>query len=123
MPMPLLSTLANPWPENSFGALSNGSSDRELIERIARADREAMRLLFRRFKTPVYRFACRLTADEAAAEEIVSEVFLDVWRTAAAFEGRSGVSTWLLAITRNKAMARMRRRPTEALDDAAAEAI
>jgi RNA polymerase sigma-70 factor (ECF subfamily) len=82
-----------------------------------------MRLLFRRFKTPVYRFAHRLVADEAAAKEIVSDVFLDVWRTAGAFEGRSAVSTWLLAITRNKAIALMRRRPAETLDDDAAETI
>jgi RNA polymerase sigma-70 factor, ECF subfamily len=121
--MLLRSTLANSWSESSSRGLATSVSDHELIQLIARADREAMRLLFRRFKTPVYRFALRLIADEAAAEDIVSEVFLNVWRTAGTFEGRSAVSTWLLAMTRNKAIALMRRRPTETLDDDAAETI
>ena len=125
MHMALLPTLANHCRhcESSSRDLTKRSSDQELIERIAHADRDAMRLLFRRFKTPVYRFALRLVAEEDTAEDIVSEVFLDVWRTAGAFEGRSTVSTWLLGITRHKAIARMRRRSPEPLDDDAAETI
>jgi RNA polymerase sigma-70 factor, ECF subfamily len=117
----LLATLANSRSERSCRGRTHSSSDHDLIHRIARADREAMRLLFQRFKTPVYRFALRLIADETAAEDIVSDVFLNVWRTAGAFEGRSTVSTWLLAMTRNKAIALMRRRPIEILDDDTAE--
>src|SRR5262249_32103784 len=86
-------------------------------------DRKAMQLLFGRFKTPVYRFARRLVADHGAAEDIVSEVFLDVWRKAGTFKGQSSVSTWLLAITRNKAIALSRRRHVEPLDDESVERI
>jgi RNA polymerase sigma-70 factor (ECF subfamily) len=50
-------------------------------------------------------------------------VFLDVWRQAGRFEGRSAVSTWLLAIARFKALSALRRRPDEALDEEAAHAI
>jgi RNA polymerase sigma-70 factor (ECF subfamily) len=82
-----------------------------------------MRLLFGRHSVTVYRFALRIVANEAAAEDVVSEVFADVWRKAAAFEGRSKVSTWLLAITRHKALEIARRRTPEALDDDAYDAV
>jgi hypothetical protein len=54
---------------------------------------------------------------------VISEVFLDVWRQAGRFEGRSTVSTWLLAIARFKAISALRRRPDEELDEEAAAAI
>jgi RNA polymerase sigma-70 factor (ECF subfamily) len=50
-------------------------------------------------------------------------VFLDVWRQANRFEGRSAVSTWMLAIARFKALSAMRRRKEDELDDEAANAI
>ncbi len=53
------------------------------------------------------------------AEDLVSEVFLDAWRQAGRFEQRSQVSTWLLAIARNKAISAMRRRHDEELDEGA----
>jgi RNA polymerase sigma-70 factor (ECF subfamily) len=64
----------------------------------------------------------RLIGGEAAAEDLTSEVFLDVWRQAHRFEARSSVSTWLLAIARYKALAELRRRPTLDCDEAAAQA-
>jgi RNA polymerase sigma-70 factor (ECF subfamily) len=51
------------------------------------------------------------------AEDLLSEVFLDVWRQAASFEARSSVSTWLLAIARYKALSARRRRPDAELDE------
>jgi RNA polymerase sigma-70 factor (ECF subfamily) len=71
----------------------------------------------------VYRFVLRLVRDESTAEDLISEVFLDVWRQAGRFEGRSAVSTWLLAIARFKALSALRKRPDEELDDDAAAAI
>jgi RNA polymerase sigma-70 factor (ECF subfamily) len=57
------------------------------------------------------------------AEDLVSEVFIDVWRGARGFKARSQVSTWLLAIARNKALSAMRARLDEQLDDEMATAI
>ena len=57
------------------------------------------------------------------AEDLISEVFLDVWRQAGRFEGRSAVSTWMLAIARFKALSALRRRPDEELDEETAGAI
>ena len=65
----------------------------------------------------------RLVGNSATAEDIVSEVFFDLWRQAASFEGRARLSTWLLAIARNKALSAMRRRVDQPLDDAVADAI
>jgi len=115
------------------GALSNcranattatkGTLDEQLIARIASGNRLAMRVLFARFNERVYRFALRLTGDEGFAEDVVSEVFFEVWRKAGTFEGRSQVSTWLLGITRNKALDARKARPTDGWDEEAAEAV
>lgn len=99
------------------------TSDEVLIGRIATGDRLAMQVLFARHHVRVYRFVLRLVRDESVAEDLISEVFLDVWRQAGRFEGRSQVSTWLLAIARFKALSALRRRPDEELDDETAEAI
>src|SRR5829696_8637856 len=100
-----------------------GTSDEILIGRIASGDRLAMQVLFARHHVRVYRFVLRLVRDESRAEDLISEVFLDVWRQAGRFEGRSAVSTWLLAIARFKALSTLRRRTDVGLDDETAEAI
>jgi RNA polymerase sigma-70 factor (ECF subfamily) len=93
------------------------SSDEMLIRRIAEGDQLAMRTLFGRHRVPLYRWLLRLVGDEALAEDLLSELFLDVWRQAASFEARSSVSTWLLAIARYKALSARRRRTDAELDD------
>jgi RNA polymerase sigma-70 factor (ECF subfamily) len=98
-------------------------SDEALIERIAAGDRGAMRILFARHRLAVYRWLVRLLKDEALAEDLLNEVFLDVWRQAAAFEARASLSTWLLAIARHKALTVRRRRTEAQLDDDVASAI
>ena len=82
-----------------------------------------MQVLFARHHVKVYRFVLRLMHDEMAAEDVISEVFLDVWRQANRFEGRSAVSTWLIAIARFKALSMLRRKREDGLDEEAAEAI
>jgi RNA polymerase sigma-70 factor (ECF subfamily) len=99
------------------------ASDEILIGRIAQGDRLAMQILFARHQVRVYRFVLRLVGNATAAEDLISEVFLDVWRHADRFEGRSAVSTWLLAIARFKALSSLRRKPDEELDEEAAGAI
>jgi RNA polymerase sigma-70 factor (ECF subfamily) len=80
-------------------------------------------MLFVRHNVRLYRFLLGFMKDESIAEELANEVFLDVWRKAARYEGRSQVSTWLLAIARHKAFSALRRRPIEQLDEGAAERI
>ena len=99
------------------------TSDEVLISRIAGGDRLAMQVLYARHHVRVYRFVLRLVRNEATAEDLISEVFLDVWRQAEGFESKSQVSTWLLAIARYKALSALRRRTDEHLDDHMAETI
>jgi RNA polymerase sigma-70 factor (ECF subfamily) len=99
------------------------TADDVLIGRIASGDRLALQVLFARHHVRVYRFVLRLVRNEATAEDLISEVFLDVWRQAGKFEGRSAVSTWLLSIARFKALSVLRRRPEQELDEETADAI
>jgi RNA polymerase sigma-70 factor (ECF subfamily) len=99
------------------------SSDEMLIRRIAEGDQLAMRALFGRHRVPLYRWLLRLVGDESSAEDLLSDVFLDVWRQAAAFEARSSVSTWLLAIARYKALSSRRRRTDAELDEKIASRV
>ncbi len=99
------------------------TSDEVLIGRIANGDLLAMQVLFARHHVRVYRFVLRIVRNEATAEDLISEVFLDVWRQAEKFEGRSTVSTWMLSIARFKALSALRRRCEEQLDDETAGAI
>jgi RNA polymerase sigma-70 factor (ECF subfamily) len=99
------------------------TSDEVLIARIAGGDRLAMQVLFARHHVRVYRFVLRLVRNKATAEDLISDVFLDVWRQAGKFEGRSAVSTWMLSIARFKALSALRRRPEQELDDETAEQI
>jgi RNA polymerase sigma factor (sigma-70 family) len=92
------------------------TSDETLIGRIAGGDQLAMRTLFARHRVALYRWLLRLVRDEALAEDLLSDVFLDVWRQAASFRGRASVSTWLLAIARHKALSARRRRNDAELD-------
>jgi RNA polymerase sigma-70 factor (ECF subfamily) len=75
-----------------------------------------MQMLFARYHVRIYRFALRVVRDETMAEDLISDVFLDVWRQAARFEARATVSTWLLAITKYKALSVLRRRSEDQLD-------
>jgi len=99
------------------------TSDARLLALIAKGDKDAMRVLFARHNVRVFRFLLRMLNNEDAAQDLLNEVFIDVWRGAAKFEARSQVTTWILGIARFKALSALRRRPFEALDDAVAESI
>jgi RNA polymerase sigma-70 factor (ECF subfamily) len=99
------------------------TSDEVLIGRIAKGDRLAMEEFYGRYRVPVYRFVLRMVRNPTTAEDLNSDVFLDVWRQAGTFEGRSAVSTWLFSIARFKALNALQRRPMEELDDEKAGAI
>jgi RNA polymerase sigma-70 factor, ECF subfamily len=98
-------------------------TDRALVDRVAKGDRAAVRLLFMRHHARVYRFVARQTGSEMMADDIANEVFLELWRQAPSFEGRSEVSTWLLGIARFKALSLLRKKKEDWIDDEAAAAV
>jgi RNA polymerase sigma-70 factor (ECF subfamily) len=95
----------------------DAASDEALIKRIASGDQLAMRTLYARHRIPLYRWLLRIVRDETVAEDLLSDLFLDVWRQACSFEGRASVSTWLLAIARYKALSARRARVDAELDE------
>ena len=102
---------------------AQATSDDMLLESIADGNRTAMHILYCRHNVRVYRFILRIVRDATPAEDLVSQVFLDVWRTAGQFQGRSQVSTWLLSIARFKALTAMRQRRFEDIDQDAVRQI
>jgi RNA polymerase sigma-70 factor (ECF subfamily) len=126
MEVPMYVDFTQPAPTGVIPAGSappQATSDEALMARIAVGDRDAMRALYLRHHVRVNRFVMRLVRNQAVAEDIISEVFLDVWRQGGSFEGRSAVSTWLLAIARFKALSILRRKREEELDDEGATAV
>ena len=97
-------------------APASGSSDEMLVERIAAGDKLAMQTLFARHRTNIYRWLLRFVGNETVAEDLLSDVFFDVWQQAGRFEGRAAVTTWLLSIARFKALSARRRRTDAELD-------
>ena len=115
----MLTLTGKPFVTSRTGEVGSGQarSDEALIGAIAAGDRRAMQAHYARHNVRIYRFVLRLTNDSSLAEDIVSEVFIDVWRGAQGFKAKSQVSTWMLAIARNKALSALRRRSDERLDE------
>ena len=87
-----------------------GELDR-LIESTARGDRAAFANLYQRTSAKLYGIAVRLLGSEAEAQEVVQEVYLNLWRKAGRFErGRASAIAWLAVMTRNRAIDRLRGR-------------
>ncbi len=104
-----------PWPKR------RDHSDEALIEKVAAGNRLAMQVLFARHHVRVYRFVLRIVGNDAIAEDVTSEAFLSVWRQAHRFEARSAVTTWILAIARYKALAELRHRTEESVNEESAD--
>jgi RNA polymerase sigma-70 factor (ECF subfamily) len=119
----MLSVITQPGRVSAPASAAAAASDEILISRIARGEALAMRALFARHQTRVYRWLLRFVRDPAMAEDLLNEVFLDVWRQAGSFAGKSSVATWLLAIARFKAISASRKRVDAQLDEAVAETI
>ena len=93
-----------------------GVSDEMLLKGVAEGDKASMHIMFARHRTKVFRFIQRIVRNAAIAEDLVSQVFLDVWRSANRFENRARVTTWLFSIARLKALYSLRERKHEEID-------
>ncbi len=104
-------------PDANTGA-ARASPDAVLVRRVAREDRAALALLYERYGGLVYSLAMQMTSDANLAEEILQDSFVRLWKHAGRFDaGKASVRTWLLRITRNLCLDRLRalkRRPAPA---------
>jgi RNA polymerase sigma-70 factor (ECF subfamily) len=91
---------------------SNGTVDQETvwIRKIASGDRAAFEALFHAYKRRLLGYLYRMTGDATRAEELVSDVLVEVWKSAGRFQERSSVSTWIFGIAHHKAVDELRRR-------------
>lgn len=97
--------------------------DKVLIKSIIDGDNDAFAMLYRRHHDYVLRVVMRHVNNIAVAEEVANDVFIEVWRTAKQFAGKSQVTTWLMGIARHRAISALRRRSEAPLDDRAAAAL
>jgi RNA polymerase sigma-70 factor (ECF subfamily) len=89
--------------------MSESYDEKALIARIQAGDKAACAECIEVHSPAVYRLALRLTENEAEAEDVMQETFLNAFKAIDSFEGRSSLSTWLYRITHNTAMMRLRR--------------
>lgn len=104
------------------------ASDEAVLAAIARDDQRAIAVLYDRYGGLAYALAYRVLEDRGAAEDVVQDVYLCVWRRAGDFRpDRGSVRTWLLASVRHRAIDRLRGTPgrarREVLLDEAAQAL
>jgi RNA polymerase sigma-70 factor, ECF subfamily len=98
-----------------FDAASKGVAiDATLVSAIRSGDEQAMAQLYERYSSIVYSVALRVLGDTAAAEDILQEVFMQLWRSPDAFDAsRGSLPGWLAVITRNRAIDSLRKRRPE----------
>jgi len=117
-------TAAFAWMPKGAGAtprprMESTPTDPELVERIARADGEAFRELYDRYAGRILAYVRQISRERDAAEDVVQEVFLQVWRKAVSYRPERGeVPGWLYTITRNRLVDRWRRKGGQVEDEA-----
>jgi RNA polymerase sigma-70 factor, ECF subfamily len=94
--------------------VSDQKDERGLIARIRAGDESAMTDLYDRYSGIVYGVALRVLGNTMAAEDVLQEVFLQLWRNPQAFDADRGrLAPWLAVIARNRAIDLLRKRPME----------
>ena len=95
----MLLAVVQSWPE------SEQPGDGELMERVLRRDASALETLYDRYGRPVYSLALRISQQPASAEEIVQDVFIQLWKSADRFQAsRGALAPWLFTMARNRAL-------------------
>ena len=93
--------------------------DASLLALVGRGDEHAMAALFDRYSRVVYSVALRVLRDPSSAEDVLQEIFMQIWRSPDGFTAaRGSLGGWLAVVSRNRSIdALRRRRPTDSTDD------
>jgi RNA polymerase sigma-70 factor (ECF subfamily) len=90
----------------------------QLLIRVAQGDRQSFSTLYRETSPRLLGVCVRMLRDRREAEEVLQEAFVSVWQRSGTFDpARSAAMTWLVALTRNKAIDRLRQHPDAIVDD------
>jgi RNA polymerase sigma-70 factor, ECF subfamily len=102
-------------PTNATDAVSDSS----LIDRVRVNDQQAMTDLFDRYGGLVYSVALRILKDPGQAEDVMQEIFFQLWKNPDTFvQGRGSLGAWLAVVARNRAIDALRRRkPSDSVDE------
>jgi RNA polymerase sigma-70 factor, ECF subfamily len=93
------------------GTTEDTTTDWSLLSRIGQKDEEALSALYDRYSGLVFSEAMRILRDTGAAEEILQDLFYQVWRTAERFDpARGSLAGWLVVAARNRAISKLRRK-------------
>jgi len=100
-------------------ATAHGDEDAALLARVQNGNEQAMAIIFDRYSKIVYSVALRVLRDPASAEDVLQEIFLQIWRNPASFvSARGSLGGWLAVVTRNRSIDALRRkRPTDSVED------
>jgi RNA polymerase sigma-70 factor, ECF subfamily len=109
-------------PERSKISDSNQTDridDAVLLQRVREGDQTAMAAVFDRYGRMVYSVAFRVLKDTGHAEDVMQEIFFQVWRNPNSFvQGRGSLGAWLVVVARNRSIDFLRRRkPTDSVED------
>ena len=92
----------------------DAGDEMRLVARIRAGDEQAMSELYDRYAKVVYAVALRVLQDAAAAEDVLQDIFLQLWRNPDAFDGsRGSLAAWLAVISRHRSIDRLRKRRPE----------
>src|SRR5579863_2523875 len=95
-----------------------GELDQALLRRVAAGDESALASLYDRYAGVIYSVTNRILRDTGAAEEVVQDIFYQLWRSASQFDlARGSLPGWLLVIARNRAIDRLRGRSRKLLEE------
>jgi RNA polymerase sigma-70 factor (ECF subfamily) len=101
-------------PERQSPEGQNVAPDLAMVTALKAGDQSAVAQLYDRYSSVVYAVALRVLSDTGAAEDVLQEVFLQLWRNPAAFDGARGtLGSWLAVIARNRAIDFLRKRKPE----------
>ena len=101
------------------GTAAQVTDDGTLLHRVRQGDQAAMAEVFDRYGRAVYSVALRILKDTGHAEDVMQEIFFQVWRNSDSFvQGRGSLGAWLVVVARNRSIDLLRRRkPTDSVDD------
>src|ERR1700761_83823 len=100
-------------------AAGMATQDVTLLQRVRQGDQSAMAEIFDRYGRAVYSVGLRILKDTGLAEDVMQEIFFQIWRNSDSFiQGRGSLGAWLVVVARNRAIDVLRRRkPTDSVDE------
>jgi len=117
-------SLASVWSDCYSAAMPDGQSrvnissadtmdDRALLRAVAARDKEAFQQLYARHSTMLFSLALKILSDRAEAEDVLQEIFVQIWRAASSYDdGRGKPLGWFIMLARSRAIDRLRSRKT-----------